>query len=348
MSTYQLIGVTGTNGKSSVVTFTRQLLERVGIRAASVGQRIEVGEEVRPHSEVGRGKGALVRYFDQLAQAGTEVIITEVYSAALARGAHHGLSYDLGAFTNLTSDHLNVHGSFAAYCQAKLKFFDCLRPGATVVLPELDNLALVEQVATERGLPLVKPDEVDLCFTDDFMQENARMALTLAGQICPEVRTVDPTGLQLPPGRMTRYDYWGATLVIDFAHNEDGLRRALQSLRKKHQRVHLILSSKGGWGQRKREQLGKIALELADTVTVTDDDPRTEDPALIRAQLKVDASFREVPPRARAIASAAARLRSGDALLIAGRGADDGWVGAYGRRYYSDVDVVERLGATLR
>lgn len=345
-----LIGVTGTNGKTSVTSFTSQLLRTCGIPAAAVGQRVEAPSGVRSRCEVGRGSDAIVQHAARLCRDGVAVAAYEVYSAAVARGAHRGVPYDAVAFTNLTPDHICVHGSWASYREAKLSFLQDLSPGTPAVLDPLEpGMRAVAQAARDAGLALTPPaSEMEVPpFSEAFMHHNSRMAWSLARLAGASETKLHGAvrKLTLPPGRMVRRCLPnGALVVVDFAHNEGGLRAALEALLQETAgRVILVFGSKGGWGASKRAALATVAAALADLVVVTDDDPRTEDPAIIRAQLCHDRNFFQVPSRPRGIAMACRVAGRDDTVLVAGRGEDPYTVEAFGRRSCNDLAVVESI-----
>lgn len=343
-----LVAVTGTNGKTSITSFVAQIANACGIRAAAVGQRIELPGGVLPRTVVPRGRGALAGYFHELAHDGIELVACEAYSAAIARGAHSGIRYDCVAFNNLAADHEPVHGSHQRYREAKLSLLDGLAEGTPLVMPKSAVGAYrIARRAKESGMVLHVPRDGTGPLSDiGFMAENLSVAMEvcrLAGLDSKAVQMA-AEAVRLPPGRMVlRKTATGASVVVDFAHNAHGLTAVLSHLRARTEgRVHLVFGSKGGWGAAKRRKMGNIAARWASRVIVTDDDPRREDPALIRRQIRGAHPFEVIPDRGLAIATALSALRRGDVLLIAGRGEDPFFVEAFGRRPFNDLAVVER------
>lgn len=358
-----LIGVTGTNGKTSVTTMLASLLRQLGIPAAAIGQRIETPEGVRDRSEVPPGDEGLPAYINYLcAEQGVKVIAIEVYSAALAKGLHNRLRYDGIAFTNITEDHLNVHGNMQAYIDAKLHLFNLVEQDACLVFdPDSDGLLPVQQASVNRSFKHLIPEPCETPFLLQFQQGNCYMAVTLAKEVIKllnarrDIRQITDASIaaktmQLvsPPGR---YEQWllpnGVLVIVDFAHNPGGIRAVIDHTRamlKENHKLAFLLSSKGGWGATKREAMADAAAN-ADLVVVSDDDPRKEDPAVIRAQLAHAHNYKEIAPRNRAIYFLSTVLQKGDVAIIAGRGADTRWEGPVGRHFYSDIDVLNQLGA---
>ena len=357
-----LIGVTGTNGKTSVTTMVAALLRSLDIPAAAIGQRIETPQGVRDRAEVPCGVDGLPSYINFLsAEQGVRVIAIEVYSAALAKGLHNSLCYDVIGFTNITEDHLNVHGNMQAYINAKLHVFNLVKQeGILVFDPYSEGLLRVQQFLTTQPHHHLIPKKCETPFALRFQQENCYMAVTIVRHVINLLRKQDNNiqideksiaskimALGSPPGR---YEQWllpnGVLAIVDFAHNPGGIRTVIDNTRARLQtehRIGFLLSSKGGWGATKRESMAHAA-SFADLVVVSDDDPRKEDPALIRAQLSYAYNYKEVLPRSRAIHFLCSTLQSKDIAIIAGRGADTRWEGPVGRYAYSDVEVIKKLG----
>lgn len=374
-----LVGVTGTNGKTSVTTMLASLLTGMGVPAAAIGQRVETPQGLRSRDEVPSGVMGLPSYIKWLSEThGLKVIAIEAYSAALAKGLHDHVEYDAIAFTNITEDHINVHGNMQAYKAAKNILFSRLKPkGLAVYDKDATGLEHISQQATRHAVSLYdvsrpSPNELelslDLPFNLPFQQQNCKLAIRLAKHLLSNTDSnllgfekpiniaseefqaaLQQQIMQLhsPPGR---YERWlmpnGVIAVIDFAHNPGGIQTVIQQTRDNAEagaKLGFLLSSKGGWGETKRGLMADAA-SLADYVVVSDDDPRSEDPALIRAQLALPHDYIEVVPRANAIYHLITSLKNGDTAIIAGRGADSRWDGPFGRLAYNDVDVVKQLG----
>lgn len=348
-----LVAVTGTNGKTSTTSMLAQLVRAQGHKAVAVGQRVELGARTLSRNVVPRSSRSFAAWLQAFAADGFALVAVEAYSAAIARGAHDHVPFDAFAFTNFAPDHQSVHTNDTAYFAAKMRLFETHEPKRAVLIPRgAAGHARITRALQARGWMARWTDPAPQApFPDAFMAQNAGLALGLAdalgfGQATSETMMT----LQAPPGRMMRYDLPnGARAVVDFAHNGHGLRAALSSLRAQTQgRLVLILSSKGGWGAEKRRDLAEAARACADHVIVTDDDPRHEDPAVIRAQLCRHLPGAEViPARAQAIRRTIAALVQDDTVLIAGRGSDPATVTMMCRHAYNDTQVVEALGGRL-
>ncbi|MEL6236411.1 MAG: UDP-N-acetylmuramoyl-L-alanyl-D-glutamate--2,6-diaminopimelate ligase, partial [Pseudomonadota bacterium] len=381
----KLVAVTGTNGKSSVASFTRQIWAALGQRAAAFGTTgIEGGGGRRAEGTAmpaGDGAGSplttpdpvtLHRLLSDLAGDGVSHAAMEASSHGLDQHRLDGVALTAAAFTNLSRDHLDYHGSFDAYLAAKLGLFDRVLPmGGTAVINVDDPVsAVVRLVAIGRGQRILGVGEspaADLQLRDmvphaegldvqyayegrtyitrlaligAFQASNALIAAGLAiacGAPAERVFAVLPrlTGVR---GRMeligTRSD--GGAVYVDYAHTPDALRTALRGLRPHVEgRLTCIIGAGGDRDPGKRGQMGLEAAKGADAVIVTDDNPRSEDPATIRKAVLEGAvgvtdgpsrppRVQEIGDRAEAIAVGIAGLDAQDALLIAGKGHETG------------------------
>ncbi|MDW8371050.1 MAG: UDP-N-acetylmuramoyl-L-alanyl-D-glutamate--2,6-diaminopimelate ligase [Geminicoccaceae bacterium] len=353
-----VVGVTGTSGKSSVVGFTRQLWQRLGHRAASLGTLGLVGPEgSRPGALTTPDPIELHRALAELARERVDRVAMEVSSHALDQRRVEGVRFAAAAFTNLSRDHLDYHGTMEAYRAAKLRLFAELLPqGATAVvdadLPEAEAIA---SIARERGLVLLdygtrarrfrlvaqtphawgqrlqlaldgREVVVESRLVGAFQARNllAALALVVATGESPEAAAAHLAVLEGAPGRMQHVaDHpRGAAVYVDYAHKPEALRAALDALRPHCAgRLHVVFGCGGDRDAGKRPLMGAIAAECADAVIVTDDNPRSEDPALIRrAILEACPGAVEIGDRRAAIEAALAGLGPGDVLLIAGKG----------------------------
>lgn len=337
-----LIAVTGTNGKSSVVAFAHQFLSAAGIESAVLGSLGYASGRGRTSAPaVGKGRTALPEFARHVARGGVKVLMLEAYSAALARGLFDLLRVDVAVFTNLGADHLDVHGSMEAYGAAKLRLFTTiLTTGGTAVLDSREPGAadVKKALVRRRDVTLVDcadrlPGEVEHIawpFRELFMHRNARLALAAAAAAGPAFEALSPTcvSLRRPPGRMQRLGLSasGAEVVLDFAHNPPALSAALAHLRRVTRgRIILVFGCGGNRDRHKRSVMGRIASDSADLVVLTDDNPRDEDPAEIRADIRRGCSrpVLEVAGRRRAIHRALGLGAPEDCVLIAGRGVED-------------------------
>ncbi|MCF8479532.1 MAG: UDP-N-acetylmuramoyl-L-alanyl-D-glutamate--2,6-diaminopimelate ligase [Rhodospirillum sp.] len=354
--------VTGTNGKTSTVTFARQLWDALGLSGASMGT---IGAFAKGYDRPGRlttpDPVTLHRLLAELAAAGATHLALEASSHGLDQYRLDGARIQAAAFTNLSRDHLDYHGDMARYLAAKTRLFtEVLAEGGTAVLnadgPEFPALS---EVCRNRGLAVLSfgHGAADLAILDrrpqtdgqdltlSLLGERRDIHLPLAGDfqamnvLCALGLVLATTGMNprafdlLPsltgvPGRMelvaTRAN--GAAVYVDFAHTPDALETVLKALRPHCAgRLVCVFGCGGDRDRGKRPEMGRIAEELADIAIVTDDNPRTEDPATIRAEIKAACpSAREIGDRDAAIREAVALLESGDLLVIAGKGHETG------------------------
>lgn len=356
--------VTGTNGKTSVVWFLRQIWTRLGRNAASLGTLgiCAPGLEIRG-SLTTPDPVELHETLARLATAGVECLAMEASSHGLVQHRLDGVRVAAAAFTNLTRDHLDFHGTTEAYLAAKTRLFsDIVEPGGTAVLnadsPEIDA---VEAAARKGGLsvltygvrgadfvagqiePVADGQRLDvtvagvdgrviLPLVGDFQVSNALAAvgLAVATGADPAAALAALESLKPVPGRLERVARRdnGAAVYVDYAHTPDALAAVLKALRPQVGHRLVVLFGCGGDRDRgKRPEMGQIAATLAEDVIVTDDNPRGEDPAVIRGQiLAACPGATEIGDRAEAIAGAVSALQAGDVLVVAGKGHETGQI----------------------
>jgi UDP-N-acetylmuramoyl-L-alanyl-D-glutamate--2,6-diaminopimelate ligase len=358
-----IAAVTGTSGKTSVAAFTRQIWIRLGLTAASIGtiglvspRRMVYGSLTTP-DPIG-----LHRSLDELVAEGVTHLAIEASSHGLDQFRLAGMRVRVGSFTNITRDHLDYHPSFEAYLRAKLRLFsELIVPGGAAVV-DVDHAQADAFVAaaTARGLRLLSVgrggEDIRLLDTaiEGFAQvmrithadRSYRIRLPLVGAFQVENALVaagqaiatgcDPTAvfdalehLEGARGRLERVgDKNGAPIFVDYAHKPDALAKALDALRPyARNRLIVVFGAGGDRDKGKRPLMGAIAVEKADHVIITDDNPRSEDPRAIRAAiLQAAPGAVEIGDRAEAIRHAIAELDAGDVLLVAGKGHESGQI----------------------
>ncbi|MFO1068723.1 MAG: UDP-N-acetylmuramoyl-L-alanyl-D-glutamate--2,6-diaminopimelate ligase [Geminicoccaceae bacterium] len=380
-----IVAVTGTNGKTSTAVFTRQIWERLGLKAASLGTLgLHAPSGYRPGALTTPDAVVLHRIAAELAAAGVQHLAIEASSHGLDQHRLDGLRLAAGAFTNLTRDHFDYHGTEAAYLAAKRRLFSVLLPaGAAAVLnADVPQFAALADDARRRGVRLIdygrsakvlrlvdqklhgdgqsleveidgRPQRIELPLVGPFHAWNALAALGLViGTGGDVARAVDALGhLVGAPGRMelvARRN--GASAYVDYAHTPDALEQALKALRAHTGgRLVVVFGCGGDRDPGKRPLMGGIAGRLADRVIVTDDNPRSEDPALIRRAIAAAAGSQavEIGDRAMAIEAGFAGLRPGDVLLVAGKGHETGQTVAGRTLPFDDAAVCRRLAGPL-
>jgi UDP-N-acetylmuramoyl-L-alanyl-D-glutamate--2,6-diaminopimelate ligase len=373
--------VTGTNGKTSTVEFLRQIWTAGGRAAASLGT---LGL-IAPGFDPGPGLTtpdpvSLAETLARLARAGIQHAAIEASSHGLDQFRLDGVRLAAAAFTNLTRDHLDYHGTEDAYRAAKLRLFGELLPeGApAVVASELDaaSLAALAAVARRRRLDLrsvgatgtairlmaaiPRPDgqvlsivadgvrrEIALPLPGRFQADNALLAAALAAALGSHDALDRLAALQGVRGRLELAARLanGAAVYVDYAHTPDALERLLTALRPHTAgRLHVVFGAGGDRDRGKRPLMGAACARFADVAIVTDDNPRSEDPAAIRAAvLAACPGGREIGDRRRAIAEALTGLGSGDVLVVAGKGHEQGQTIGEAVIPFDDVSVVRGL-----
>jgi UDP-N-acetylmuramoyl-L-alanyl-D-glutamate--2,6-diaminopimelate ligase len=374
------IAVTGTNGKTSVASFVRQLWEASGFRAASLGTLgVETAAGLRAGSLTTPDPLTLHRDLGALRAEGIDHVALEASSHGLVQRRLDGIRFAAVGFTNLTRDHLDYHGTMAAYAEAKLRLFRVLAAeGATAVVNTDDPAAgAFVDAALDRGLRLLTVGRQGTYFdvtevrnegfgqrvsgrlveqavsfhlplTGAFQASNALVALGLAiaTGAAPAVALAKLASLKGARGRLELVGQRDDSAVfIDYAHTPDALKNALESLRPYARgRLTVVFGCGGDRDRGKRPQMGAIAQQLADRVIVTDDNPRTEDAATIRGEILAAAPrAEEIGDRRAAILAALGGMGSGDVVLIAGKGHEDYQIVGTVKHHFSDHEVVAEM-----
>lgn len=385
----QVVAVTGTNGKTSTVDFLRQIWAARGHRAASLGTlgllgapaELLAGPVLTTPDSV-----ALADTLALLARSGVQHVALEASSHGLDQYRLDGVSIAAAGFSNLTRDHLDYHGSEAAYRAAKLRLFAELLPAGSVAAANAGmdpaTLEALRGIAASRRLDLRlvgeagdairlrsavpypggqhlaldaygRHLEIDLPLPGRFQADNALLAAALADAGGETDALTFLPHLHGVRGRMelaVTLDN-GASAYVDYAHTPDALSRLLSALRPHATGRLIVVFGAGGDRDRgKRPMMGAIAAREADIAIVTDDNPRSEAPAAIRAEiLAALPGGIEIGDRARAIAEGLAMLRPGDVLAVAGKGHEQGQTIAGTTLPFDDADTIRRAaGASLR
>lgn len=362
-----IAAVTGTSGKTSVAAFVRQIWQRLGHAAASIGTiglvsptRTVYGSLTTPDPI------ALHRSLDELARDGVTHLALEASSHGLDQFRLDGVRVAAGGFTNLSRDHMDYHPDVAHYLAAKLRLFTDLvvDGGAAVISADHACSAQALDAARTRRLRLISVGRhgdgagegirlvdaaidgfaqrltlqhrgrtrgLKLPLVGEFQIENALVAAGLAIGTGGDADQVF-AALECLEGAKGRLELVGenngAPIFVDYAHKPDALAKALQALRPYAKRRLVVVFGAGGDRDAgKRPLMGEIAAQQADHVIVTDDNPRSEHPAAIRAAILAAApGAQDIGDRAEAIRTAIASLQPGDALLIAGKGHETGQI----------------------
>lgn len=375
-----VVAVTGTNGKSSVVEFVRQLWTLAGVPAASLGTLgLVTPSAIRSSKLTTPDPADLHMRLGELSRAGINHLALEASSHGLAQYRLDGVQVSVAAFTNLSRDHLEYHSSRDDYLAAKTRLFSViLSSDGTAILNQDDTCfeflcntlikrkikilsygwqgkdLCINDLSSEAAgqclevTVLGRHQSIRLPLTGDFQVMNAICAL---GIVLAIGSNQDDTIGHLEnivgvPGRMELAAKLsnGAAVYVDYAHTPDALESVLSTLRQHtDRRLHVVFGCGGDRDTGKRGEMGYIAASFADRVIITDDNPRMEDAASIRRQILESCnSAMEIADRGEAIFEAVSGLEPGDLLVVAGKGHERGQIIGDKERPFDDVKVVEK------
>jgi UDP-N-acetylmuramoyl-L-alanyl-D-glutamate--2,6-diaminopimelate ligase len=359
-----VVAVTGTNGKTSTVELTRQIWRMTGHRSASIGTLgVTTSDD---QVKTGLTTPDIVTFLSNMAglrRMGTTHVAYEASSHGLDQHRAEGVPLAAAAFTNFSRDHLDYHGTMEEYFEAKMRLFEALLPsGSPVVVwtddPKSDEviersqlrghrlltvgrkgdaIRLLDQAPTPLGQTLAlerggKAYRLPLPLIGAYQASNVLTAAGLALATGGEWAETFSAMQRLAPvrGRLERavISRAGVPVYIDYAHTPDALEAAIAALRPHVDgRLITVFGAGGDRDQGKRPQMGEVAARLSDVVIVTDDNPRSEDPARIRAEIMAGApGATEIGGRREAIGEAIAIARKGDIVLVAGKGHETGQI----------------------
>ena len=361
----RIVAVTGTNGKTSTASFIRQIWEIMGLKAVNFGTAGVEGAVEAPSKLTTPDPITLHELLANLSVQQVTHASMEASSHGLDQYRLDGVELAVAGFTNLSRDHLDYHPSFGDYFAAKAMLFDRVLPNNGVAVINVDDafgqtMRLVAEGRGQRVILTGKSEMADLRLLDQRFQEDgqsikvswngeiytsrlklvgafqAENLLVAIGMILADDEVVPQDVFNALPmlasvrGRMqlaaTREN--GAAVYVDFAHTPEALRTAITAIRPHVLGKLIVVFGAGGDRDKgKRPLMGQVATELADIVYVTDDNPRSENPATIRAEIMVAAKgATEFGDRAEAILRAIDSAKTGDVVLIAGKGHETGQI----------------------
>jgi len=381
----KVVAVTGTAGKTSVASFTRQIFAHAGLSAASIGTTGVVSEPLTLEGALTTPDPVqLHSLLKVLADKGVTHAAMEASSHGLDQRRLDGVELAAAAFTNLGRDHMDYHATVEEYFACKMRLFDQLlargRPAIIYADDEWSERAIevakaagldVRSVGRKGDFIVLKRVEherhrqiaelayggrvwrVELPLAGDFQIANALVSAGLAISIGvdPDVAFAALEKLEGAPGRLELVGNTnnGALVYVDYAHKPDALEQVLSSVRPfTTGKVSVVIGAGGDRDPGKRPMMGEVAGRLADRVYVTDDNPRSEDPATIRAAIMQSVPQGvEVGDRREAIRQAVAELDTGDTLVIAGKGHETGQTAAGVTKHFSDHEEARAAIAEL-
>ena len=358
-SSLKAVGVTGTNGKTTVTYAIEAILRGAGYSPAVVGTvNYRFGSTVEPSKNTTPGPVELQSLLARMRESGVEYAAMEVSSHALDQGRTEGIDFHSAIFTNLTHDHLDYHHDVKRYFLAKSKLFTSLAKKAFAVInfddpygKKLKNLTRAEVITygiRQKADVMAKDISLGVAGTS-FSLETAKMKIPLKSQLIgthnvynllaagawamragidASVIQVALGALEVVPGRLEKVcGNGGISVFVDYAHTEDALASVLTSLRQLSKRKIVVVFGCGGERDKtKRPKMGRVVSELADYAIITSDNPRCEDPIDIIAEIKKGIkrdNYCVVVERMEAIKKSLSLAKPGDIVLIAGKGHED-------------------------
>ncbi|TPW33595.1 UDP-N-acetylmuramoyl-L-alanyl-D-glutamate--2,6-diaminopimelate ligase [Martelella alba] len=381
-----MVAVTGTAGKTSVASFTRQIYARAGLGAAMIGTTGVVAPGRNDYGSLTTPDPVdLHKLLAELAGAGVTHAAMEASSHGLDQYRLDGVRLSAAAFTNLGRDHMDYHPTVDDYFAAKMHLFDRVLPKGFPAVINADDAFSERAAAAAKAaghdvltvgrngafLTLKRAEqkrdsqfaeirhggenyEVELPLAGDFQIANALVAagLAIATGVSPATAISALGSLEGAPGRLQLVGKSpdGALAYVDYAHKPDALEKVLAAVRPfTTGRVLVVFGCGGDRDKGKRPIMGEIATRLADVVIVTDDNPRSEVPEVIRSEIMAAApGATEIGDRRRAIAHAIGLLRQGDTLVVAGKGHEEGQTAGGVTRPFSDIIEVRTALEGLR
>ena len=376
----KLVGITGTNGKTTIATLLYRLFELLGYRSGLLSTiRVRIHNRVLPATHTTPDAIVVNRILAEMVQAGCDYAFMEVSSHALEQERVSGLKYSGAVFTNLTRDHLDYHPDVASYLKAKKKLFDQLSPDAFALVNADDKNGAVmlqncralkktyglRSVADYHGqmietgwqgtLLQIETQEVWTRFAGRFNGSNLLAVYAVARLLGQEKEQILTTLSQLTPveGRMEQVDLGRQiTGIVDYAHTPDALENVLKTLtdlRKPGKQVITVFGAGGDRDKGKRPEMAKVACRYSDRVIITSDNPRTENPEQIIRDIEmgIPAAKRpialSVTRRDEAIRTAFALAQPGDVILVAGKGHETYQEINGVRHHFDDREELEKL-----
>ncbi|MBR3268003.1 MAG: UDP-N-acetylmuramoyl-L-alanyl-D-glutamate--2,6-diaminopimelate ligase [Oscillospiraceae bacterium] len=385
----QLIGITGTNGKTTTATLIKEMLKKAGKKVGLIGTvQYEIGDEILPSVNTTPLTGAFFSLLRKMADAGCETVVMEVSSFGLEQYRIGPAHFAAAVFTNLTQDHLDIHGTMENYYQAKRMLFD--RCDFAVINANDDyGKRLYSEIGCRKctyGIRQTAADSFDACAEDiSLSTEGTEFTLTLHGKtqrlfmrmtgmfnVSNAVAAIAVgTEIGIPDAVMTELllDYTGVrgrceviptaldfTVICDYAHTPDALEKTLLSLREcTVGRLIAVFGCGGNRDAAKRPKMARAAANIADMLVITSDNPRDEDPLqIIQDILKglegTEIPFQTEPDRAEAVYLAMRQAKTGDVVVLAGKGHEDYQIIAGGVHLHMDerelvADAAKRIFA---
>jgi len=365
----KIVGVTGTNGKTTTATLLYEIAIALGYKAGLISTveniingKVVVNKEGKTIPGTTPDSVTLTRLFSEMAEKGCEYVFMEVSSHALDQNRVWGVNFVGGIFTNLTHDHLDYHKNFENYFEAKKKFFKMLSAKA-FALSNIDNeygLKILEGIQAKKYTYGFKNkadfnEKLQTGLIGEFNLYNTLAVYACAillgfnkEKIIEVLKTITP-----PRGRFEHFtSRSGVLVIIDYAHTPDALENVLKTAQKIKNSNGRIISVFGCGGDRdpmKRKIMGNIGTTLSDVAIFTSDNPRSEDPDKIIEQMKTNLSpddlkkVKTIPNRREAILEAVKLAQKGDIILCAGKGHENYQIIKGVKSHFDDMEEFKKL-----
>ena len=372
----KLIGITGSNGKTTTAFYVKNILETAGYKTGLLGTISNyVGKEKIESTLTTPESNKINQYMREMVEADFTYCVMEVSSHALALGRVHGLDFDYAIFTNITSDHLDFHSDFNNYLESKKILFDSIKTNGKIIFNKDDEHWEELLKDNQHDLHSYGMDkEVDFSISNvDFDLDGTSFDLTssnnsnhmnteLVGRfnaynaaaasaigllegfnaetVIDGIKTTPPV-----PGRFEVFGSGSKKVIVDYSHTADSLQKALESIHhivKGNRRIHTVFGCGGDRDTYKRPIVGKIAGELSDEIYVTSDNPRSEDPLKIIEDIMTGIEGKVAvinPDREEAIKTAICNSEENAVILIAGKGHEDYQIINGEKSHFSDKET---------
>lgn len=374
-----VIGITGTNGKTTTSYFVKSILEQAGFKTGMIGTiNNYIGDEKISSKLTTPESNELNKLLSEMHSAGCKFVVMEVSSHSLALNRVYNIDFNSAVFTNLTAEHLDFHQNFEKYLEVKKLLFDSL-PDGSLALYNADEIHSVDVMKDCNAIKYRYGSAADADFRIENISYNLEgtsftishkgnsynMETTLVGDfnaynacaafavsVLSGIKPGDAQkGIKITPqvpGRFEVFNNSSRKIIIDYSHTPDGLEKvllAIKNLKREEQSVYTVFGCGGNRDKQKRPLMGKIATELSDKVIITSDNPRDEDPFSIIEEIKSSIekdNYKVIENREEAIKEAIADCKKNSVVLIAGKGHEDYQEIKGVRFHFSDREVAEK------
>ena len=373
---FRLVGITGTNGKTTTTFLIKHILDKLGLKVGLIGTNYNmIGDEIIDTARTTPDSFELQALFAEMAEAKVDIVVMEVSSHALYLDRVYGCNYEVGVFTNLTQDHLDFHETMENYRDAKGVLFNMCKKGIVNADDEASKTYLETGSCEFKGYSVDNPSDLkaeNVSYTQsgvEFTASGVDFSLAIPGKfsvynaLCA-ISAVKALGYDLETiakhlktakgvkGRAEVVDLgFDFTVLIDYAHTPDGIENILKAVRGFAKgRVVILFGCGGDRDPLKRPLMGKAASGLADFSIVTSDNPRTEEPASIIKQILpgVSGEYVVIENRREAIEYAVRNAKKDDVIVLAGKGHEDYQIIGKEKRHFDEREILFEIRDAIR